>query len=448
MKQFIRKYTLIFILPLFLIACADDDHFNPRLKNSQNPQDYVDSKTAQIPVLSSKKQAEVYQNFLSHYYSPWFDKATTFTDSSFKEYVKKTLQALTHRPGYDENEHRHSKEWLTDIVDNIDVETFPNHLQNAIVTRATIERSLPTNKPSFTALRKPGFTYPFDDLQESFLPENLPVKILQESQNHAWDLILNNGSMGWVKASALAVVDDQFIQKWRQNKGYIEFKNDHIAVIDQNNIYRFMSRMGAIYPIQSETANHYIIAIAIKNLDGKAIMTSAKIDKKNAYKIPLLATPENVAKIAKQFIGMPYGWGDLYGYRDCSATTKDVFSYFGIWLPRDAAQQAELGGKEFHVKDFKNATRLKMLDAKGIPFFTLIHLDGHIMLYLGKKDGKYYVFHDMWGLKTKHWFRDEGRAVVGKTVITPLDFGERYINVKASLLDRMRGFTVLIQTPR
>jgi hypothetical protein len=438
-----KKWIIVLVIPLFLAACADDDHFDPHLKNSQNPEAYVDSKTAKIPLISSMKQEKLYRAFLTHYYSPWYDKISTFTDVSFKNYVRRTLHNYSYRLGYDENEHHHNKKWMKNILDNINIDTFPNHLKNAIITRSTFERSLPTNKPSFSSLTKPGLAYPFDNFQNSFLPANLPVKILQETQNHAWDFVLSNGSSGWVKASTLATTDKKFIEGWQKNKGYIEFKNDHVAIIDEKNIFRFTSHMGAIYPIQSETSTQYIIKIAIKDPNGKAMLTSARIAKMNADKIPLPPTPQNVAKIAKRFLGMPYGWGGIYGYRDCSATTKDLYSYFGIWLPRDSMQQASILGKPFNVKDLSNKEKLKKLDADAIPFFTLIHLDGHIMVYIGKKNGEYYVFHDMWGLKTRRLFQSEGRAVVGKTVITPLDFGKGYLNVKSSLLDRMLDFTTI-----
>jgi cell wall-associated NlpC family hydrolase len=443
MTNLLIRYSLMAILPVLLVACADEDHFDPHLKNKQDPLAYLDAKTAKTSVMWANQAAKTYQAFLKHYYSPWTDKASTFTDKPFKNFVKGSVRNFSYHLGYDENQHHHSRKWMNKIVENIRLASFPNRLQNAIVVRSAIERSMPTNKPSFASRSKPGHTFPFDDFQDAFLAENLPVKILQESKDRAWDLVQTNGSMGWVKASALATVNSEFIKKWQENKGYIEVNRDHVSVIDHKNVYRFMARMGAIYPIQSETSSDYIINIAIKNPDGKAMITTVKIAKKNADKIPLMATPENVAKIAKRFIGKPYGWGELYGYRDCSATLKDIFSYFGIWLPRDASQQADLGGKEFHVKDFKNSEKLKMLEEKGIPFFTLVHLDGHIMLYLGQKDGKTYVLHDMWGLKTRRLFRSNGRAVVGKTVITPIDFGHKYINVKASLLDRMIDFTNL-----
>lgn len=47
---------------------------------------------------------------------------------------------------------------------------------------------------------------------------------------------------------------------------------------------------------------------------------------------------------AKEFLGTPYGFGSKSDERtDCSGFTRQVYSQFGIDLPRSAAEQAELG---------------------------------------------------------------------------------------------------------
>ena len=88
--------------------------------------------------------------------------------------------------------------------------------------------------------------------------------------------------------------------------------------------------------------------------------------------------------------------------------------------------------------------KTNVLLQKGIPFFTIIHLPGHILLYLGKTHDDIFVFHDMWGLRTKNLFSQEGRKIVGKTVITPITFGKQYYDVKKTFLDSADGMRVLL----
>jgi len=59
---------------------------------------------------------------------------------------------------------------------------------------------------------------------------------------------------------------------------------------------------------------------------------------------------------------------------------------------------------------------------EGTPFLTLVREPGHIMLYIGQKDGQPIVLHSAWGLKTKTR-AGYGRKIIGSTVITTLEPG-------------------------
>ncbi|MEE9439159.1 MAG: C40 family peptidase [Saprospiraceae bacterium] len=55
-------------------------------------------------------------------------------------------------------------------------------------------------------------------------------------------------------------------------------------------------------------------------------------------------TPELLIKVARKYINAPYLWGGRSPFGiDCSGFTQSVFKIFGIKLPRDAYQQADLG---------------------------------------------------------------------------------------------------------
>jgi Cell wall-associated hydrolases (invasion-associated proteins) len=52
----------------------------------------------------------------------------------------------------------------------------------------------------------------------------------------------------------------------------------------------------------------------------------------------------NIEHITHQFLGTPYLWGGKSAMGiDCSGFTQQVFKLFGVFLPRDAYQQAEIG---------------------------------------------------------------------------------------------------------
>lgn len=149
-------------------------------------------------------------------------------------------------------------------------------------------------------------------------------------------------------------------------------------------------------------------------------MRTMLVDDTTAVPMPWTLTPRHMAQVMKQMIGRPYGWGNTLFYNDCSAETRSLFAPFGIWLPRHSSDQLRAG----HRTDLRNAdidTRLRTLAERGKPLMTLIHIDGHIMLYLGNTqiDGQTVpmTYQNVWGLSPADNSR---RNVIGGSVILPL----------------------------
>lgn len=137
---------------------------------------------------------------------------------------------------------------------------------------------------------------------------------------------------------------------------------------------------------------------------------------------PLAVTAAQVAELAEKMMGQPYGWGDGYAGRDCSGTLRDLFAPFGLWLPRNSSRQAQVG-RVVSLVELPPREREEQLLAEGVPFATLVHLPGHILLYLGEQEGRAALLHTLWGVRTRDLRGREGRWLVGKTVITTLEPG-------------------------
>jgi hypothetical protein len=152
-------------------------------------------------------------------------------------------------------------------------------------------------------------------------------------------------------------------------------------------------------------------------------------------------------KIANELIGEPYGWGGLYGNRDCSSMTRDFFAPFGIWLPRHSEDQVKEVGIYTDLSSMSPEQKEKIILEKGVPYLTVLWRKGHVMLYIGEYQGHTLIFHNIWGIKTKDLRGREGRKIIGQAVITTLRPGSELRNFDpegGDLLGNIAGMSVLV----
>lgn len=67
------------------------------------------------------------------------------------------------------------------------------------------------------------------------------------------------------------------------------------------------------------------------------------------------------------------------------------------------------------------------------------------MLYIGSKKDEPLVMHNVWGVKTRVFFNTKGRNIIGKNIISTLDFGKElqtYDDTK-NVLDKIESIVIL-----
>ncbi|KPJ67861.1 MAG: hypothetical protein AMJ43_02600 [Coxiella sp. DG_40] len=438
-----NKLSLLLLVYL-LAGCATNNIAN-HLQSSviQNNLAYIDKNDTRYLTVQ-KKQKELARNYLQHWFSPWTGKNQVLNYGEIKNYKEDIIQKYTLHPGWNQNMQRHSPLWIAKLASNMNLQSFPNLIKKAIVIRDTYVREFPTLTPSFSNLNaKAGGWYPFDNMQDSLIVINTPVIALQVSRDGAWYLIMAPSYIGWVPSSDIAFVDHKFIKKWRTGH-YIVVNKDNVAVFDDKFNFQLQTRIGTLYPLYSTTRHYYKILIATSNISHNAVIRIANLPKRYSKKFPIKIIPKNIANVANSMLGNPYGWGNLYRYRDCSSTLMDLFAGFGIWLPRNSFDQAMKSDFPFiSFAGMSDREKVKIILSKAIPFLTLIYKPGHILLYIGQRHGQIYIFHTPWGLHTRNILLKESRAVIGQTIITPLRLGQGYLNVIYSLLNKVDGMVVL-----
>jgi cell wall-associated NlpC family hydrolase len=444
-----KTYPQVFFIIAAIIILSGFMSFeapDPGVLLKNTPQDvlrYTSDSSLDLPLVSSERQQKFYQNYLNIYFSPWKQAGLLYANKNLQKVEEDFVRKFKLDPGYGENKRRHTDAWVNQIAENMGLSTYPNTKKPAITIRVTHLRALPSNEPIFKNWDQAGEGYPFDGLAVSLLPANLPIQVMHISNDHAWALVLTSyNAIGWMPVNDYALVDKNFMVHW-QTKHYAAIVKDKMSLLNGNQRFLFFTRIGAIYPIAEETPESYRILVAVAKEDQQASIQTALLSKQVAVTLPLTLTKRNIGKIANAMLGQPYDWGGAYDARDCSATLMDLFASFGIWLPRNSGDQMHVGTFISLANIDDPSIKKAFIEQHAIPFLTILWMPGHVVLYLGKQGSRDYIYQTMWGLHTWSWFKGEDRLIVGRTVITPIDFGEDFsINIP-SFLNRARGMVLL-----
>ncbi|MCX5848140.1 MAG: SH3 domain-containing protein, partial [Deltaproteobacteria bacterium] len=255
--------------------------------------------------------------------------------------------------------------------------------------------------------------------QISSVAANTPVFVCHLSADKSWALVETSFAFGWIPVEDYARVDENFIKTWESGRYAVVIK-DKTSIFDAEGNFGLRTSIGQVFPLVNETADKMEILIAVADKNNYSVIKHGFVSRQVIAPKPFPFNYLNAIKIANELIDEPYGWGGLYGNRDCSAMTRDFFATFGIWLPRHSEDQAKQVGTYIDLQGIDPEQKEKIILEKGIPYLSLLWRKGHIMLFIGEQNGRALIFHNAWGLKTIDLNGKEGRKIIGKAVITTL----------------------------
>lgn len=396
------------------------------------PQD-VRLFTHQLNRLSDDTQREALQWFSQRYFTPWNSVEATHNLAQSIQGMKDIAKTTW----YGENRLKVKPERIKAILAHANLERLPTLNKPGIAIAPTFMRGLPNLKP----LYETSDDFPFDQLQYSEVKPNEPLRILHESDTGAWLFVETAYGLGWVKAGTVLPVD-KVLQQRIASSELVVITMDFAVIRDDKGKAMPQPRIGTLYPLVREEPDYWLVELAVPGEDDQAVLKTARILKKDARRFPLPFTTETVTHIGNELLKTPYGWGELFRDRDCSATTRDFFLPFGIWLPRNSREQLH-SGPFVALANLSKPDKEKLLIQKGIPFRTIVHRKGHIMLYAGTYNGKPVVLHTTWAIRFKTKTGQEEKFYVGRTVLTTLEAGFELPLSRGTLLDHVDGILTL-----
>jgi hypothetical protein len=410
---------------------------------SQDHFSYVDKAQCDYPLVSPAWQKEMDEQYRVNLFLPWRQEAARFSKIDVEQaWVK-------FKDGSEEGKKssRRRRIWIGKMAANAGLLSYPNTSVKAITIGVAHLRHLPAPKAAYfrKALGGEG-RGPFDRLQVSSIAPGTPVYISHVSKDKAWAIAETGYAFGWVPLKELAVVSPEFMNRWAQGP-HAAVVRDKTPIYDQDRGFLFRASVGSMFPKTAAGEGTVEILVPVRSGQGGAEMRKVTLLQETAVTRPVALTPCRLAALANEMTREPYGWGGSGNNRDCSSMIRDLLAPFGIWLPRHSADQASEGGLYVDLANLYVAEKKKLIIARGVPYLTLLWLKGHIMLYIGSRNGEPLVFHNFWSVRTMSERRRQGRKIVGHAAITTLYPGREFNGLRPpeGVYPRhLRGMTIIV----
>jgi len=361
------------------------------------------------------------ESFFKAYYRVWHEEFKV----DLQEIEEKILW-VKGRKWVDENLFAHGEAFYESLEEGIEWKSFEQKGKNAVVTRNSNLRILPTIKPLF----ENAHDYPFDMLQESMIVLGTPFKILGRTKNGRWSYgVTSSHNFAWIETVDIGCVSESESAYIMGIENYGVITRDETPLYAQG-YYSETAFLGSIFPMHEASMGS--ILIPIKDFEGRVEYKIASVES-NMAAFPLKFGKIEVMSIVSQLIQKPYGWGGMYQYRDCSATLKDYFACFGIFINRNSRDQVK-NGQIISLKGMSTQEKRDKIKELATPFKTILHRPGHVMLYLGIHKDRIVVFHQFWRVIVK-----EGSESLNyhehSSHITYLDAGVEHLGQNSTLFE-------------
>lgn len=345
---------------------------------------------------------------------------------------------------YGENLQPLEQSFFDTMLNNANFDTYATLNAKAVTLKEVSLRSFPTIKPLLKDPSLAGEGFPFDYLQNSTVHANEPILVSHYSKDREWAYVFSNFASGWIKTNEFAILEKKHIEAW-QNAQQIAITKEDEPIYDSEGNFLYKSKIGMMFALISEDEETYTVLTVSSYKNSKPLFFKSKIYKNIATKEIMKLDENNLIAVIKEVSKTNYGWGGMYEQRDCSSMLRDMFTPFGIWLPRNSFQQSKIGNV-ISLSGLSDEEKIKVIKEKAVPFQTILYKKGHVVLYVGTYNDEIIVFHNTWGIKTK---KDgvEGRVVIGKSVFSSLNIGKYLENYdeESSMLKNLVSMNILTQ---
>ncbi len=422
-----------------MLACSTKSDLKVKTSHELDDIAFIPQDARQYTSELDKNTISVSQSeFESQYFSVWNSPAIL----ERIEDIQWAFNIFKYGKSWGENLQLHTKEFFVEMRDNANFENYLEINIRATTIKEVNLRAFPTDRPLLRNPERAGEGFPFDYLQNSTIHANKPLLATHYSKDKEWIHVFSSFAYGWVKRNEIVFLDKKYTDLWQKAQQVFIIK-ENVPIYDLDGSFLFKSKIGMMFALIDEDESDYTVLTLSSHKNTQALFLKSKISKRSAHKGILPFSKDNMNMIVDEVMKSNYGWGGMYGQRDCSSTLRDLFIPFGIWLPRNSYQQSKVG-ELISLDGLSDDEKILVIKEKAIPFRTLLYRKGHIVLYVGTFNDEVVVFHNTWGIRTKE-NNIEGRYIIGRTVFSSLKIGEslREFDEEWGLLKNLKSMNIL-----
>ena len=429
------QYLFIVFVAIFISGCSFNNGVNiEKVRDLQEVSQDVQSYTQGM----DDGYIATLEEYKEHYFKPW-------KENTIETPLAQAMWAyniFTPKNSYGENLQHITQSFFNEMLHNSNFSVYATLNKPALTLKNLNLRAFPTQRPLFKNPKQAGEGFPFDYLQNSTIGANKPILVSHYSKDRAWVFVESSFADGWVHSNDIVFMPKKSIETYVRGKESFLLK-DNVAIYDEENNFLFYSRIGMMLPLMDANATTTTLLTVSKYATNKPFFHKSLLSSTVAHSGILAFNAKNINAVILELQKMHYGWGGMYGQRDCSSTIRDFFAPFGVWLPRNSSKQAKIG-KVISFNGMSDKEKIATIKKEGIAFKTLLYRQGHILLYVGVRHDKVIVFQNMWGIKTIKNGKS-GRFIVGRAVFSTLEIGKNlyYYDKKASLLSHLKSMNIV-----
>jgi hypothetical protein len=316
-------------------------------------------------------------------------------------------------------------QFFTALEEGMALSSIPSRVKVrfALVTTCTGQRLLPTSTELYSNTR----SFDIDRLQNSSLDIGTPIAVFHATRDGSWLYAVSPLSEGWVKAEHVGFCSREDAGRFLEADPFVVTTGAKADLFLDSSlrVHLAYARMGSRFPAADIlNGNAYEIVLPFRKGDGQCEFKLAYITASDVSEGYLPYTPRTIILQAFKLLHSPYGWGDMHGEQDCSRFIEEVFSTVGVQLPRNSLQQARVGRLiALFNGSVPEEKRLSVLSDNTNAGISILHMNGHIMLFLGCVGSDPYAIHDMRGY-AEPTPDGECLRLVNRVVVSNLRLGE------------------------